>query len=52
MPDLKPDAVLVRVSYSAISASTEMMKIQTAKMNLLKKARSKLQREKQTYSIY
>lgn len=41
MPDLKPEGVLVRNRYSAISIGTEMMKVRMAKMNLLEKARSK-----------
>ncbi len=41
VPDLKPGGVLVRNIYSVISLGTEMMKVQTAKMNLLEKARSR-----------
>lgn len=43
VPALKAGGVLVRNCYSAISVGTEMMKVKTAKMNLLKKARSRPQ---------
>src|SRR4030066_713595 len=41
VPMLKDNGVLVRNCYSAISIGTEMMKVQTAKMSLLQKARSR-----------
>ena len=41
VPVLKDNGVLVRNCYSAISIGTEMTKVQTAKMSLLQKARSR-----------
>lgn len=46
VPALKAGGVLASNCYSAISVGTEMMKVQTAKMNLLKKARSRPQEVK------
>lgn len=46
IPALKTGGVLVRNCYSAISVGTEMMKVKTAKMNLLKKAQSRIQEVK------
>jgi predicted dehydrogenase/threonine dehydrogenase-like Zn-dependent dehydrogenase len=42
MPTVKNDSILVKTSFSLISAGTERTKVETAKMNLLEKAISRL----------
>lgn len=47
-PICKPGGVLVRVAYSLVSAGTERMKVEQARMNLVQMARSRPDKVRQT----